>query len=95
MNYSVMSSAPAPRQECTLRVLCVLSGLGLSADGVVLFLIKSTETNLQLLLQFYYMWVIFSLFGLTMILIELNLRIVKKYWRFLVERFGKGLFYVL
>jgi hypothetical protein len=55
MNYSVMSSAPAPRQECALRTLCILSGLGLATDGIVLFLISRTESTLQFLLQSYYM----------------------------------------
>lgn len=55
MNYSVLSSAPAPRQEWVLRIFCILCGLSLATDGVVLFIIKSTESTLQFLLQSYYM----------------------------------------
>lgn len=95
MNYSVISSAPAPRQDCVIRVLCILCGISMIGMSVLLYAFYPASKLLENLLQFYYMYKKYSLFGFTMIILELDLKIIKKYWRFLIEVFGKGMFYIL
>lgn len=95
MNYSVLSSAPMPRQECTLRILCIICGLDMITMGVLLFVLYDVSSILDGLLQTYYVYGLCRFFGMLMIIIEFDFRFIKKYWRFLVESFGKGLFYIL
>lgn len=95
MNYSVLSSIPVPRQDCVLRTMCILCGLGMVLMSVLMFVLYSSGTILDLLLKSYYMYTIYSFFGFVMIIIEFNFKCIKKYWRFLIEVFGKSMFYVL
>ncbi|OMJ85214.1 hypothetical protein SteCoe_13530 [Stentor coeruleus] len=84
-----MTSAPVPRQDCILRILCILCGLCMIGNGVILFILYNSSLLFETVLKVYYI-----IFGIIMILIELEPKFMKKYWRFLIQVFGKGLFYI-
>ena len=55
MNYSVLSTAEVPRQECILRTVCILSGICMIIMSVLLFILYESSGLLDNLLRFYYM----------------------------------------
>lgn len=84
-----------PKQDMIIRILCIVCGIGMIILSIICFWQYKIDSPIDVVLPIYYLYCLFSLFGLLMLISEFRPGCIIIYWRFLVETFGKSMFYIL
>ncbi|CAG9332785.1 unnamed protein product [Blepharisma stoltei] len=78
-----------PKQDVFLRVLSLICGIGMFILSIFDFADYKVDEPIDVFLPLYY-----AIFGVLMIVSEFRPGVLIRYFRFLCETFGKGMFYI-
>jgi hypothetical protein len=95
MDKEYLLTKKYPKQDFVIRILGIVCGSGMIILAILNFISYEISAPIDVVLPIYYLYLPLSGGGLLMYLAEWRPSCIILYWRFLVEVFGKSMFYIL